>query len=538
VGTLASLAVTGNVTAGNVSATTFTGALTGAATSATTAGTVTTAAQGNITSVGTLTSLSVSGNIIAGNLDAINLVVNNISSDDSTLVSVQDGLQVYGNIVADNLGNIASINLDGNVSNVLSGTGTWIPAGAGGAITGTSVSVSGNVTAGNVGATGIAGTLSTAAQGNITSVGTLTALAVTGNVTAGNVSATTFTGALTGAATTAGTVTTAAQSNITSVGTLSSVIVTGNVTGGNLLTAGVVSATGNVTGNYFIGNGSQLTGIAGGSYGNANVAANLAAFGSNPISTTGNITAGNVSATGIAGTLSTAAQTSITSVGTLTALAVTGNIIAGNLAAINLVVNSIASDDSSYVNIEDGLTVAGEISATGNVTAGNVSATGSILAVPAWTSAGAITFTATTTSPTKGTTTSDNISYRQLGAKQWEIILTYIQTVANGVNGSGDYLVTLPNSLSFDTTLPSQQITTTNIGTNTYALMSYIIPSGSGLINNDTLGGQVYPIVYDATKFRILTTTYGSAIQCWGSGYYSLGGDDPKIQLTFSFTST
>ena len=118
------------------------------------------------------------------------------------------------------------------------------------------------------------------------------------------------------------------------------------------------------------------------------------------------------------------------------------------------------------------------------------------------------------------------------------MVLTYIQTVANGVNGTGDYLVTLPNGLSFDTTLPSQQITTTDIGTNTYALMSYIIPSGSGLINNDALGGQVYPIVYDATKFRILTTTWASAIQCWGSGYYSLGGDDPKIQLTFRFTST
>ena len=76
---------------------------------------------------------------------------------------------------------------------------------------------------------------------------------------------------------------------------------TGNVTGGNVLTTGIVSATGNVSGNYFIGNGSQLTGIAA-SYGNANVAANLAAFGSNPISTTGNITAsnfvGNISITG------------------------------------------------------------------------------------------------------------------------------------------------------------------------------------------------------------------------------------------------
>ena len=281
--------------------------------------------------------------------------------------------------------------------------------------------------------------------------------------------------------------------------------VAGNVTGGNVLTAGIVSATGNVTGNYFIGNGSQLTGIAA-SYGNANVATFLAGYGSNTISTSGNITAGNL----------------------IGNISITGN-VTGTSANVTLVAGS-------YSTVFDNT---GAATFPGNITtSGNISATGSILATPAWTSAGAITFTATTTSPTKGTTTSDNISYRQLGAKQWEIILTYIQTVANGVNGSGDYLVTLPNGLSFDTTLPSQQITTTNIGTNTYALMSYIIPSGSGLINNDTLGGQVYPIVYDATKFRILTTTYGSAIQCWGSGYYSLGGDDPKIQLTFRFTST
>ena len=56
--TSSTISATGNVTAGNVVATTFTGALSGAATSATTAGTVTTAAQANITSVGTLTSLN------------------------------------------------------------------------------------------------------------------------------------------------------------------------------------------------------------------------------------------------------------------------------------------------------------------------------------------------------------------------------------------------------------------------------------------------------------------------------------------------
>jgi len=63
-------------------------------------------------------------------------------------------------------------------------------------------------------------------------------------------------------------------------------------TDGVFQTPGDISVTGNVTANYFIGDGSQLTGLPA-SYGNANVVANLAALSSNPISTTGNITAGN-----------------------------------------------------------------------------------------------------------------------------------------------------------------------------------------------------------------------------------------------------
>ena len=40
---------------------------------------------------------------------------------------------------------------------------------------------------------------------------------------------------------------------------------------GNILVSGVVSATGNITGNYFVGNGSLLTGIAGGTANTGNV---------------------------------------------------------------------------------------------------------------------------------------------------------------------------------------------------------------------------------------------------------------------------
>jgi hypothetical protein len=64
--------------------------------------------------------------------------------------------------------------------------------------------------AGNILGSNITGTLTTAAQPNVTSVGILSALSVTGNVTAGNIT---------------GTLTTAAQPNVTSVGTLSSLSV-------------------------------------------------------------------------------------------------------------------------------------------------------------------------------------------------------------------------------------------------------------------------------------------------------------------------
>jgi hypothetical protein len=83
--------------------------------------------------------------------------------------------------------------------------------------------------------------------------------------------------------------------NVTSPGVISATgnIVAANVSTTGIVTATTVSATGNIQGNYFIGNGSLLTGIAAGGYGNSNVVTLLAGFGSNTISTTGNVTAGN-----------------------------------------------------------------------------------------------------------------------------------------------------------------------------------------------------------------------------------------------------
>jgi len=100
---------------------------------------------------------------------------------------------------------------------------------------------------------------------------------------------------------------------------------TGTVKSVFLPNDGSISASGNIRGSYFIGNGSQLTGIVS-SYGNANVAANLAAFGNNPISTTGNITAGNLNAAGLS-----------LSSNVVSNLNVTANIAGGNIATAGLI---------------------------------------------------------------------------------------------------------------------------------------------------------------------------------------------------------
>lgn len=90
--------------------------------------------------------------------------------------------------------------------------------------------------------------------------------------------------------------------------------VTGNVTGGNLITSGAfqaasISATGNISGGNLV-----TTGV---------------------LSVTGNATVGNVSATSIVGTLTTASQTNITSLGALSSLGVTGNATVAGTVSVN-----------------------------------------------------------------------------------------------------------------------------------------------------------------------------------------------------------
>ena len=294
-GTLTSLTVTNKVTAGQLQGdggniSNIQGSnVSGTVSSAITAGTVTTNAQPNITSVGTLSSLTVSGNFTTSN------------------ATVTGTLSVPTVTTTGTSGSITGAN---NVSsNYFTGNGYYL-----------SSLVGSNVT-GQVGNALIAGTVYTNAQPNITSVGTLTSLTVTGNVTAsyfiGNGSQ------LTGLPASYSNTNVAAYlptytgnfsaGNVTVSGTLSVPTVT--TTGGT----GSITGANNISSNYFTGSGQYLSSLVG-----ANVT-------------------GQVGNSLVSGTVYTAAQPNITSVGTLTGLTVSGDAtVSGNFTV---------GGTTSYINV-------------------------------------------------------------------------------------------------------------------------------------------------------------------------------------------
>ena len=286
--------------------------LTGSFTATTIAGSLTTASQPNITSVGTLSGLVVAGNIIPNANITYNLGNNTNRFNDLYLAN----------------------------STIYIGTQT-ISANA------TSVSISGNLVAnitGDISGNSLtAGTVTTNAQPNITSVGTLTSLSSSGNITGANISGTHY-GAATGltsipGANVSGTVAYANIANAVAGSNVSGEVTYANianaVAGGNV--SGTVAyaniansvAVANVTGigniatinkdgnssNVLYGNGvfAAATGGGNGTYGDSNVVTLLNAYGSNTISTTGNITSGNI------------ITTSLTTGANITAGTLTGN---------------------------------------------------------------------------------------------------------------------------------------------------------------------------------------------------------------------
>ena len=275
----------------------------------TTSGNATVGGDLSVTGSLSLASLSVSGNV-SGTLTTA--AQPNITSLGTLSALTVDNINLNGNTVVSDTGTLA---IDDNTTV----NGTIVASGA---ITGSTLT----------------GTLQTAAQTNITSLGTLSALTVdniqlNGNTIVSDTGTlaiddnTTVNGSL-NATTLGGTLSTAAQTNITSVGTLSSLAVSGSTSlDGITISDNEVSAT------------------------RTNDDLVLSPSGTGQV-----VVNGNISATNVAGTLTTAAQPNITSLGTLTSLQtdninINGNTISttsGNLTLSNL--TSVSIDDINFAD--------------------------------------------------------------------------------------------------------------------------------------------------------------------------------------------
>ena len=167
--------------------------------------------------------------------------------------------------------------------------------------------------------------------------------------------------------------------------------VIGNVTGGNIVTGGIVTATGNITGSYFIGNGSQLTGIT-------------VAAGSQIVSGTSNVTvAANSNVTvGVTGTtVATFSTAGITLPGNLNATGnVSGNYIFGNGSQLTGITSNVTvGGANTNVQFNDNGALGGDGKLTFNKTTGTLSATSIVFPDSAGDTVG-FTAPADVTSPT------------------------------------------------------------------------------------------------------------------------------------------
>jgi hypothetical protein len=582
VGTLTSLAVSGDITGGNVVvANYFTGngsLLTGLV--ATTAQTVTTAAQPNITSVGTLTSLVVTGNITSGNAALGNLATASFFSGSGNLLSNIQGGNVTGAVglatFATTANAVAGANVSGTVANatysVTSGTALSVDgANVTGAVSLATFATTANAVAGaNVSGTVANATYATTSGtsysvdgANVTGAVGLATFATTANAVAGaNVSGTvanaTFATSA-GSATTAGTVTTAAQPNITSIGTLTGLVVSGDATiTGNLSISGstiyanvttlnvqdpiieqgggangtslstndgkdrgqllhyyttlpvdafmgwdnsnaefafgsnvttnndvvTFNQLGNVRGSYFLGNGSALASITG-----ANVT-------------------GQVANALVAGTVTDAAQTNITSVGTLTSLTVSGNIIGANAALGNLVTANFFSGNGSLLT---GLTATNANTAN---TANSATTAGTVTtaAQPNITTVGTLTSLAVT-----GNISAGNISGGNVVVANYFLgdggLLSNIASADNISSGNSNVRVVTSGNISMSVagTTNVAVVTSTGININGYA----------NITGNVTFGNLAVTAFANLGSVSGLTITGGSdgyVLQTNGTG--------------------
>jgi len=278
----------------------------------------------------------------------------------ATLTS--SGLQIVGNSSA--TGTTAAGNI--TVGGTLVANGTIQSLGA---VTAVTVTASGNLVGGNLNIVNNIRTSDMLVTGNITNA----QLNVTGNVAAANISATGNIAANGSSITAAGF--TVTNGNITGTGSLLSV--TGfSANSGIVTVAGNTNVVGNIAAPYFIGNGSQLTGVTAAP---ANIFNTVLANGTAVIATSPNDTVEFTVSNNIIMTGNNATRTVTYAVDMNPTFTLVTSTFRGDLKG------TVVADDSSIMvdavnNNLFGITVNATANVTGGniITAGLISATGNI----------------------------------------------------------------------------------------------------------------------------------------------------------------
>jgi len=192
----------------------------------------------------------------------------------------------------------------------------------------------------------------------------------------------------------------------------------------NVTIAANTVSTSSATGALTVAGG---VGIQGNLYVNGDIFGNvtLTDISVNTVTAVGNVVGGNV----VGGNILTGGRVSAT-----------GNITGGNITAVTvvttprIVTNSIRSDDSSFVTIEDGLNVeqglviSGDLNTTGNITGGNVLGGANV---------NATTHTGTTVSVSGNITGGNVLSSAVVSAVGAATILSGTAVPAGGTVGAG-----------------------------------------------------------------------------------------------------
>ena len=130
-----------------------------------------------------------------------------------------------------------------------------------------------------------------------------------------------------------------------------------------------------------------------------------------------------------------------------------------------------------------------------------------------------ITLGATVTAPASVTRTVQRLESQTLGDK---LKLIYKLGQVSSAAGSGDYLLTLPNNVAFNTTY--HPVYTGAIWTGGVSTMAvYGIPVQGGIVIDSHWSNQILVVPYDATRFRLALTNNNSqtTYQFWSNGWYA-----------------